>query len=79
MLRKKKSLKINDIDFVVVKINEYIFIDFTISNKINEKTINVTFSRYVYIVKNLKTNIFLNNDLLKSKNIISHVNKKNHY
>ena len=76
MLRKKKSLKINDIDFVVVKINEYIFIDFTISNEINEKTINVTFTRHVYIVKNLKTNIFLNNDILKSKNIVSHVDKR---
>ena len=76
MLRKKKSLKINDIDFVVMKINEYIFINFTISNEMNEKSINVTFIRHIYIVKNLKTNIFLNNDILKSKNIVFHVDKK---
>ena len=76
ILQKKKSLKINDIDFVVVKINEYLFIDFTISNEMNEKTINVTFTRHIYIVKNLKTNIFLNNDILKLKNIVFHVDKK---
>ena len=73
---EKKSLKINDIDFVVVKINEHIFINFTILNEINEKSINVTFIRHVYIVKNFKTNIFLSNDILKSKNIVFHVNKK---
>ena len=76
MLRKKKSLKIHDIDFVVVKVNEYLFIDFTISNEMNEKMINVTFIRHVYIVKNFKTNIFLSNDILKSKNIVFHVDKR---
>ena len=62
-----------------MKINEYIFIDFTISNEMNKKLINVTFTRHVYIVKNFKTNFFLNNDILKSKNIVFHVDKKNHY
>ena len=56
-------------------INKYIFVDFFIFNEIINKTIIVRFTRYVYIINDFKTNVFLNNNILKSKNIIFFVNK----
>ena len=55
--------------------NEYIFVDFFIFNKIINETIIVRFTRYVHIVNNFKTNVFLNNNILKLKNIIFFVDK----
>ena len=76
IVRKSKVLKINDIEFIAIIINECISIDFFISNEINDKSITTCFTRYVYFVDDLKTNILFDNDILKSKNIVSHVKKK---
>ena len=72
---EKKTLKINNINTTTLFINEYIFVDFFIFDKIIHKVVIVRFTRYVYIVNNFKTNIFLNNNILKSKNIIFFVDK----
>ena len=76
VLRKSKSLKINDINSSSLFINEYITINFVIFNEIDETSIKVCFTRYVHIINNLKINIFLNNDIFDSKNIVIHVDKQ---
>ena len=76
VLRKSKSLKINDINSSSLFINEYIAINFVIFDEIDETSTKVCFTRYVHIINNLKINIFLSNDILDSKNIVIHVDKQ---
>ena len=76
VLRKSKPLKVNDIESSKLSIDEYIVIDFTISDEVNGKTTNARFTRYVYIVEDLKANILLNNDILRPKNIVIHIGKQ---
>ena len=54
MFQKSKSLKINNIDFIVLIIDEYILINFFIFNKVNNETIIVCFIYYVHIVDDFK-------------------------
>ena len=75
VFRKLKLLKINDIDFTTLFIDKYIFINFFILNEIDNKTAIVCFIRYIHIVDNFKTNIFLNNNILRLKNIVLYINK----
>ena len=76
MLRKSKSLKINNIKLTKLFISEYIAINFIIFDEFNNKTVNVRFTRYIYIVENFKTNVFLNNNIFDLKNINVHINKQ---
>ena len=69
-------MKINNIKSFSLITFERIFIDFVISNEINDVSIIIRFIRHVYIINDLKTNFLLNNDILKSKNIMSHVDQK---
>ena len=69
-------MKVNNIDFIALFINKYILIDFFMSNKIDNKAITVCFIRYIHIVNDFKINLFLNNNILKLKNIVLYVNKK---
>ena len=76
IVRKPKVLKINDIEFTTITINECISIDFSVSSKVNDKSVTTCFIRYVYLMNDLKINILLDNDILKSKNIVFHVKKE---
>ena len=69
-------MKINDIELFSLCTSERIFIEFFISNEIDGKSVVARFTRYVYIVKELKTKLLLNNDILGSKNMIFHLNKE---
>ena len=55
--------------------DKYISIDFVISDEVDNETIIVCFMRHVHIVNKFKINLFLNNNILKSKNIMFYVNK----
>ena len=76
VFRKSKLLKVNNISFIVLIIDKYISIDFFIFNKIDSEAAIVCFTRHVHIVDNFKINLFLNNNILKSKNIILYVSKR---
>ena len=76
VLRKSEILKINDINAASLFINEYISLNFVISDELNDKSAKACFIRYLYIVNDLKVNIFLNNDILESKNMFVHVDKE---
>ena len=76
IVRKPKALKINNIESTTVTTNECISIDFSIPNEVNDKSATACFTRYVYLVNDLKVNILLDNDILKPKNIVSHVKKE---
>ena len=76
IVRRSKVLKINDIEFTTIIINECISIDFFISSEVNDKLATACFIRYVYLMNDLKINILLDNDILKSKNIVFHVKKE---
>ena len=76
VLLKSKSLKIKNINSSMLIIDEYFSINFIIFEKINDTSITICFIRFFYIVNNLKINILFDNDILKSKNIVIHVDKK---
>ena len=76
VLKMPKSLKIKNIKSSILTTSEYISTNFVISSEVNEKSTTVCFTRNLYIVNNLKVNMLLDNDILKSKNIFIHVNQK---
>ena len=75
IVRRPKALKINDIESTTITINECIPIDFSIPDEANDKPATACFTRYVYLMNDLKANILLGNDILEPKNIVSHVKK----
>ena len=76
MLQESKLLKINNIKSAKLFINEYIIINFIIFNKFNNKTINVYFIRFIYIVENFKINVLFNNNIFNLKNIVVYIDKQ---
>ena len=72
-----KSLKIRNIDDVVVIITIYISLIFRIFDvTADDKNAIAIFIRKIYIVKELKTKIFLSNDILDSEQININVEKQ---
>ena len=71
-------MKIRKINNVVLNITKYFFVNFRVSRLMNNKSIVICFIRYVYVVDDLKTKLFLNNNIIDSKNIIFNIEKKNH-
>ena len=76
VLRKSEILKINDINAVFLVINEYISLNFVISDELNDKSAKVSFIKHLYIVNDFKINILLSNDILESKDMSVHVDKE---
>ena len=72
MFRKNNLFKINNINFVLLFINKYIIVDFNVIEKIDNKLIKVCFIKYLYIIDKLKTNILINNNILKFKKNIKY-------
>ena len=75
IVRRSKALKINDIESTAVTTNECISVDFSIPGEANGKPATACFTRYVYLVNDLKANILLDNDILGPKDIVLHVEK----
>ena len=72
-----KSLKIRDIDDVVVIITIYISLIFRVLDvTADDKNVIAIFIKKIYIVKELKTKIFLSNDILDSNQININVEKQ---
>ena len=72
-----KFFKIRDIENVVVITTNHISLIFRIFEiSINDENAIVTFIRQIYIMKKLKTKIFLDNDILSSKQMSINVNKQ---
>ena len=72
-----KFLKIRNIDDAVVITIDYIFFIFRIFEvAIDDKNAIAIFTKRVYIVKELKTKILMNNDILESKQINIDVDKQ---
>ena len=72
---KTNSIKINEIDSVSLFISKKIVLNFIIFEKTDDDSVKVSFTRYVYIVDDLKVKLFINNDIFESKNMMFHVNK----
>ena len=75
MLRKINLFKVNNINFASLFIDEYIVVNFNIVERIENKSTKICFTKYLHIVDELKTNIFINNNILKSKKMMSNINK----
>ena len=76
---KNKTIKIRDIENINFNIVEYLSIDFRISNTtIDNSSIITTFIKYFYIINNLKTKLLINNNILKPKQIVLNIIKKNY-
>ena len=72
-----KFLKIRDIENVVVTTTDHISLIFRVFEiSIDDDDTIVTFTRQIYIVKELKTKIFLNNDILNSEQMNINVDKQ---
>ena len=54
---------------------KYFFVKFKMFNKVNNKLTIINFIKNVNIVNKLKTKMFLNNNIIRLKNIIFNVNK----
>ena len=54
---------------------KYFFVEFKIFDKVNSKLTIINFIKNVNIVNKLKTKMLLNNNIIKSKNIMLNVNK----
>ena len=76
MLQKPKSLKIKSIKLFTLNIDEYISINFAISNEANNKSTIACFIRHFYIVNNFKANILLDNNIFDSKNAVVHISQQ---
>ena len=73
---KSKIIKIRDIKNFTFNNTKYIFIIFKIFNKsVDDESIMINFTRYVYIVDELKIKMFINNDIFDSKKMIIDLNK----
>ena len=70
--QKSNVIKIRNIDNVMFNIKNYLSLIFRVLKlTLNEMTFTIVcFIKYVYIVDNLKTKMFLNNDILRLKQII---------
>ena len=72
-----KFFKVRDIENVVVTIIDHISLIFRVFEiSTNDENAIVTFTRQIYIVKELKTKIFLDNDILNSKRMSINVDKQ---
>ena len=70
-------IKIRDINDVILSTNQYIILNFKISDTtINDKSIIASFSRRIYLVNKLKTKILIENDILNTKRIVLNLNKE---
>ena len=76
--QKSNVIKIRDIDDVIFNTKNYLSLIFRMSKLTSNKTTFaiICFTRYIYIVDNLKTKMLLNNDIFESKQIILNLNKK---
>ena len=72
---KINSMKINEIDLVSLFISKKIALNFIIFEKTDDDSIKVSFTRYVYIIDDLKIKLLINNDIFESKNMMFHINK----
>ena len=72
-----QSLKIKEIDDVSMKTTIYIFFKFRIfDTNVNDKSTIDIFTRRVYVVKNLKTKILLNNNILEFEKMNINMSKR---
>ena len=72
-----KSLKIRSIDDAIVTTTDYISLIFRISEvATNDKNAIAIFTRRIYIVKELKTKVLMDNDILEPKQISIDVDKQ---
>ena len=66
-----QSIRVRDIENVIIFLFEYIFLKLFLSEKIDisKKTVIEKIRCYVYIVDNLKTNLLIESDILDSEQI----------
>ena len=76
MIKQKIDfIRIREIDNIVLDSKKYFFVKFRIFDKINDKLTIVNFIKNINIVNELKAKMFLNNNIIKSKNIMLNVDK----
>ena len=75
--QKTEIIKVRDIDNFAFVNRKYIFLVFQVFDiSTDNKLIIVNFTRYVYIINNLKVKMFINNDFFNSKIIIINLKKQ---
>ena len=70
------SISIRDFDTTQHWFNDYVIIFIYFSNKKNEIVIKIMNTREIHLIDNLKINMFIENDFMKSKKIDINVTKK---
>ena len=73
--QKIDFIRICEIDNIVFDNKKYFFVKFKIFSKMNNKSAIVNFIKNVNIVNELKAKMFLDNDIIKLKNIMFNVDK----
>ncbi len=68
-------LTIREIDANVHEMKKYVNFSIYLSSKINSKK-KIEIHKKIHLVENLKINMFINNDILESKNIIINIQEK---
>ena len=70
------SFQIRDLNINRHENEKYVIFDIYIFNTKNDKKIILLFKRKMYFVNNLKTNIFLNNNIINFKNFTIDIIKR---
>ena len=68
-------LKIRDLNIHRHKSAKYVICDIHLKKK-NDKSITSIFRREIYLINNFKTNMLINNNVIKFENVIINLIKK---
>ena len=71
-----QSVRIHEIDKFLILFFEYVILKFIFQNVFNEKFVIGKFRRQIYIIDDLKTNIFIDLNILNLKKMLINYNKK---
>lgn len=75
VIRKANPLKVNGIDAASLATDEYIPVEFTIPEEVDDAPAKTRFTRHLHIVDGLKANILLGNDILELEKMVPNINK----
>ena len=73
--QKIDFIQICEINNVVLDNKKYLFVKFRIFDEVNSKLTIINFIKNVNIVNELKAKMFLNNNIIESKNIMFNIDK----
>ena len=74
--RISQSIKIREINEFLILFFKYIILKFILRNVLDKKFVIDKFRPQIHIINDLKTNMFINSNILNSKKMLINYNKK---